>query len=963
MPPASAQTAPAQPTRRLQAPVSRRLRWVLHAVVALFALLVVNSTYLAAITLQQWTSGGSLENQFYLWMFLGHLVLGLALLVPFVAFGAVHWWRGRWHPNRRAIAMGWVLLVAAVLLLATGVLLMRLDVGGITLALKQSPLRSLFYWLHVLTPLVVVWAFVLHRLAGRKIRWRAGAGWAVAALVFTVGFSAWHRYDASRPGPSPKDGAAYFEPSLARTANGAFIRQESLMMNDYCLQCHPDAYKSWSHSVHAASSFNNPAYAFSVRETRRQAFTREQRVQDARFCAGCHDPVPFFTGAFENPRFDDPNYDVSKDPLGAASITCTSCHSIVHVGSTRGNADFVIEDSPQYPFAFSQSPFLQWVNRQLVKAKPAFHARTFMKPEVHRNAEFCSTCHKVFLPEDLNDYHWLPGQNHYDSFRLSAVSGHGIQAWRFPPKVDADCNGCHMPLIAAADDFGAKPRGDAGQYQLKDHAFVAANPATPIMSNLPGASEAAGLVAAFNKGVMRTDIVAIRPGDTLDAPAMAPLRPQVPVLERGGTYVLDIATRAVKMGHEFTQGTADSNEVWLDVEARTADAVAGRSGGMGPGNGVDPWSKFLNVFMLDRNGFRIDRRNPQDIFTPLYNHQVPPGGADVTHFVLHVPDWAGDTLKVRVALQYRKFDLTYLRHIRGTDVTNDLPVVTLATDELTFTVAQPGAAGGRGQLAAGPQQPAPEAKPGDRLYDWGIGLFRESERNPGKGAWSLVDRALQQAAEAGEPKACVARARAALLDGRVADAAEHLRQASTAGAPPWQVAYWSAVVDLQQGAFDQAIQGFTAVRDTAFPEAQKVGFDFSRDDRVLVDLATAQWERSRQMRGAAAEDAAARTALLQQAEQNCLAALAQDSQRAATWYVLGQVRQALGSSQASADAMKQYERFRPDDNARDHAVNAARLRYPAANRAAESVVLYDLQRPGACGLPERPPVQALHGTE
>ena len=29
--------------------------------------------------------------------------------------------------------------------------------------------------------------------------------------------------------------------------------------------------------------------------------------------------------------------------------------------------------------------------------------------------------------------------------------------------------------------------------------------------------------------------------------------------------------------------------------------------------------------MLDRDGNRIDRRNPQDIFMPLYNHQIPPG--------------------------------------------------------------------------------------------------------------------------------------------------------------------------------------------------------------------------------------------------------------------------------------------------------------------------------------------------
>ena len=49
---------------------------------------------------------------------------------------------------------------------------------------------------------------------------------------------------------------------------------------------------------------------------------------------------------------------------------------------------------------------------------------------------------------------------------------------------------------------------------------------------------------------------------------------------------------------------------------------------------------FVNVYMLDRDGNRIDRRNPQDIFTPLYNHQIPPGAAQVVHYEFVVPEEA-----------------------------------------------------------------------------------------------------------------------------------------------------------------------------------------------------------------------------------------------------------------------------------------------------------------------------------
>ncbi len=110
----------------------------------------------------------------------------------------------------------------------------------------------------------------------------------------------------------------------------------------------------------------------------------------------------------------------------------------------------------------------------------------------------------------------------------------------------------------------------------------------------------------------------------------------------------------------------DSNEVWVDARVTSGDKIVGRSGGLGPHNEVDPWSHFMNVYMLDRDGNRIDRRNPQDIFTPLYNHQIPPGAAQVVHYEFVVPEDQREPLTVEVKLQYRKFDTTLhelrLRH-------------------------------------------------------------------------------------------------------------------------------------------------------------------------------------------------------------------------------------------------------------------------------------------------------------
>jgi len=62
------------------------------------------------------------------------------------------------------------------------------------------------------------------------------------------------------------------------------------------------------------------------------------------------------------------------------------------------------------------------------------------------------------------------------------------------------------------------------------------------------------------------------------------------------------------------------------MQVSSGQRVLGRSGGIdaAKGNEVDRWAHYINVFMLDKDGNRINRRNPQDIFTPLYNHQIPP---------------------------------------------------------------------------------------------------------------------------------------------------------------------------------------------------------------------------------------------------------------------------------------------------------------------------------------------------
>ncbi|MGA1468348.1 MAG: multiheme c-type cytochrome, partial [Phycisphaerales bacterium] len=892
--------------------VSPRLRWLLRVVLGLFALLVVNSLALAAVTFVEWRTGAALQGQAYLWNVLLHLFLGLLLVVPTIAFGVLHMLKARGLPNRDAARVGYALFAAAIGLLATGVLLMEVEVAGIELGVRRAGGREVVYWMHVALPVVVAWLFTIHRLAGPRIRWKVGGRWAIAGVVFAGAMLLWHVADRPKPlDPTIGEASAWLDPSLARTATGEPLPLRTLQMNEYCLECHEDTYHRWAQSVHAMSSFNNPAYAFSVRETRRRALDREQSNADARFCAGCHDPVPLLAGLIDDPRFDDPHLD-PHDPIGAASISCTVCHSVVDVRGTRGNAEFTVEESPQYPFTFSESPLLRWVNRQLIKAKPAFHKQTYLKPEIHHSGAFCATCHKVFLPEELNDYRWLPGQNHWDSFRLSGVSGHGVASWNYPAKAETDCNGCHMPLRTPGEpgvlaDFGAKVRDGSGLAKVKDHLFPGANPAIACLNELPECRQLVEELEAFNEGAIRLDLFALRKGGAIDGELVAPLRPEVPALEPGERYLLEAVVRTLRLGHALTQGTADSNELWLDVVLTDGTGrVLGRSGGMDASRSVDPWSRFYNIFMLDREGYRIDRRNPQDIFTPLYDHQIPPGAGDVTHLAFTVPADAVSPITIDAAVRYRKFDTHYLRMFTGDAAcSNDLPILTLASDSLSLPIApQPPTT-----VMASSLPPAWE-----RYQDYAIGLFRQGERRGVKGPLRQADEAFAVVESMGRAEGTLGLARTALREGRIEEAAAALRRAASMDPPalPWSIAWFSALVDRERGEFDAALANLRRLAATDFEEARARGFDFSKDDRLLRALAdTLLLSASRE------DDGTARDATLVEARRWVRAALDLDVQNFESWYVLAQIEQAAGDAAAAEEALAEHAKYKPDDNARD----------------------------------------------
>ena len=920
-----------RPARRRYRPaIGPRLKPLLWVVFGLFALLAVNSLYLAGVRIAEAATGETYQNWFYISMFLLHLMVGALFVAPVIWFGLAHMRNARKRPNRRAVKVGYALFATAVVLLVSGIVLTRIE-GLITV--NDPAVRGAAYWLHVLAPLAAAWLFVLHRLAGKRIRWRIGGRVAVVGVVL-VGAALVLQFQDPRAWnvEGPESGEQYFFPSLARTASGGFIPEQALMNDTYCVDCHADIHGRWTYSAHRFSSFNNPAYSFSVQQTREKAYERSGDVQASRFCAGCHDPVVFFSGAF-----DDPEFDVEQ-PAAHAGITCTSCHAITHVNSPRGNADYTIEEPQHYPFAYADSVFLRFVNHQLVKAKPELHKRTFLKP-LHTTPEFCGTCHKVHLPEELNHYRFLRGQNHYDSHLLSGVSGHGVASFYYPSEAEPNCNGCHMGLLPS-DDFGSRRYAESDEpnlTQVHDHLFPSANTGIAHLLDFPD-----WVIEAhreFNEGVVDVDIFGVKPGGAIENELIAPVRPEIPTLEAGQDYLLEVVVRTLGMGHHLTQGTADSNQLWLDVAVRDdSGRLVGRSGGLGEGNRVDPWSHFINVYMLDRDGARIDRRNAEDIFVPLYDHQIPPGAADVIHYRLEVPPAAAArSLTVEASVRYRKFDTTYLRYIYGEETTNNLPILDLARDTVSFPVGPAAVSGSPSRQPAKPLW--------QRWNDYGIGLLRKG--GTGRGELRQAIEAFTRVEELGYPDGPLNLARVYLTQGTVTDAAIAALERAAAFEPPapaWSLAWFSGLVNFQNGAVDAAISNYRSILEADSEEMRRRRFDFSRDVRLQNQLGLALFERAKQERGRGRAEA--RAERLHEARKSFERALAIDPENVTAHYNLGLIHSQLGDREEAGRHQALHAKYKPDDNARDRAIGIARRADPAADHAAEAIVIHDLHRSG-----------------
>lgn len=834
-------------------------------------LIAANAIYLAAFTR---------DTTFFYAMLLLHLVLGVALAIPFFVFAVTHAKKMIRMWNKRAKYAGLAIFTLAIVCVGS----------GIYMTFAGATLNNRLVWLaHVASVPLALVAFILHRRAHtHKMQFRRLFAWGGAVAVFLGLMAAVAKLEKPPKRVVNVNGDTVFFPSSSETFDQGLLDGKKLAANAYCQECHPDSFHQWERSAHRFSSFNNPFYRKSV-ELMADRVGRER----TKWCSGCHDPVVLFTGQMGAATQASFSYDSWEAQQG---LTCMSCHSITEVKDVRGNGSYVIEEAKQYPFAFSTNPTLKKVNRLLIRMEPSFHRKTFMKPFM-RTPEFCSTCHKVALIPALNDYRWLRGQNHYDTWFDSGVSGRAVRSFYDPPQAKA-CRDCHLPPYRSAE-FGNQ------KGYLHDHLFPAANTALPFIR---GDKESEKRIRDFlqNK-VLTVDLFAIRRGEELVV-----LGESLPAVRPGETLEVEVVVRTRGVGHPYTNGTADSNETWISLEGRSSEQDFFRSGVLDPAGRLDPAADKLWLFAVDHDGGHMDRRQPQDIRVPLYNNGIGPGAARVVHYRVQVPESARGSVTLRAGVHYRKFTRDYTTFSLGA-AQPSLPVTTLSSDAVALPIARADSA-----LPAAAPRGNPDA-PWLRWNDYGIGLFLQGDLKGASRAWTRVAELAPD-----KPDGPLNRARAEIAEGRLAQARASLAQAEKIR-PGWmKTAFFRATVAREEGRLEEAERDLRRVLEK-FP-----------DDRVSWNaLGQVYWLGGR----------------FREATEAFGKTLAIDPEDVNAHYNLMRVFRALGNRRQAEVHEAAYRRHKDDETSR--AVPAdLRRRDPWANRESLPIHVHAEAQPPPAEAPD-----------
>jgi len=380
---------------------------------------------------------------------------------------------------------------------------------------------------------------------------------------------------------------------------------------DTCETCHAEIAAQWRSSAHAASSFDNPIYRYSV-----ERFRKGTSHPQSRFCAGCHDVALLVDGAMDAPV--DPG-----DLRARAGVTCGVCHNAT-AATLDGNGSFSLTARKAVLPEDGDAASLE------------AHRRRYRPTPKQDESALCGACHRSFVSPSVRPGHHLAGIDDVGAWQRSPFGGGELSRIEVEPVERQGCRDCHM-APEKADDPAADARG-----RVRSHRFAGGHTWLASMNGDP--AQRAATVAMLRKA-MRLDVAAVRYTDgALHAP------PEGAPLRAGQTLDLEVVLENRGAGHRFPGGTRDAHATWLEVVVEDGEGEPlAVSGTEGPSRDAHR----LVAAVLDQNGHPVDNRDVHRFAAPGYDTTVPPRDVRLVRFRWTMPAEPPASMKVTVKLWHR----------------------------------------------------------------------------------------------------------------------------------------------------------------------------------------------------------------------------------------------------------------------------------------------------------------------
>ena len=455
-----------------------------------------------------------------------------------------------------------------------------------------------------------------------------------------------------------------FTPGNVQVQGEGFLEPGAYPSAEYCGTCHQEAYSQWRQALHS-NAFRTPFYRTSVNLLIRD---KTLGIAFARHCDSCHNPVGVLGAALtEDSKVDRAKFD-------SDGLTCTTCHSVVSLDSTNGNASLTMgvpavivdENGERIP---GEVPF------DMILRHPERHSKAVMHDFLH-TPEFCAACHKANLPAPLNDYKFIRAFTAYDEWQQSKFSQRNPLT--FYTTDFSSCQGCHMKRAAITlPEYGAK------QGAFASHRWLAGNTAVPFYY---GFDEQLNKTIEFLRSgnYLNVDIFALK---QVGASSMnAPLGSTSVSLQPGENVEAAVVIQNKAIGHSLIPEVRDLYEAWVKFNVTDASgAMIYQSGYLKPDGMLDSGAHSFTNRPVDLTGNFVDNHKVWTIHSVAYDNTIQSGRSALVRYQFRIPSSATGSITITAAVEYRHLRQSYINNVLGLDHPA-YPVVELASRSRTLNI-------------------------------------------------------------------------------------------------------------------------------------------------------------------------------------------------------------------------------------------------------------------------------------